>query len=101
MKKRSLSPVPAYRRIEEDIRRKVRDGHWPAGTMLAGRHHLAKEYGVSLSTVQQSVANLTKDGTLEVYDRCGTFVAPMHRSQENEAAMQAGSLAVVMDSRMD
>ena len=70
-----MSPLRAYQRVEEDIRRKVRDGRLPAGTMLAGRHSLAREYGVALSTAQQAVARLITDGVLETSDRRGTFVA--------------------------
>ncbi|HZT44420.1 MAG TPA: GntR family transcriptional regulator [Chthonomonadaceae bacterium] len=76
---RSLSPIPAYQRIEEDIQRKVQDGRLPAGAMLASRHNLAKEYGVALSTVQQAIANLIADGTLETSARRGTFVARNRR----------------------
>ncbi len=65
---------PAYQRIEADIRDRVRDGRLPAGAMLASRHNLAREYGVALSTAQQAVANLIADGTLETFDRRGTFV---------------------------
>ena len=61
---RGAPRVPAYRRIEEDIRAKVRDGRLPAGTMLTGRHNLAREYGVALSTAQQAVAKLIADGIL-------------------------------------
>ncbi len=74
-KEQGLVPrVPAYRRIEEDIRSRVRDGRLPPGTMLANRHNLAREYGVSLSTTQQAVANLIAAGVLETFDRRGTFV---------------------------
>ena len=66
--------VPAYRRIEDDIRLKVKDGRLPEGTMLASRHNLAKEYGVALSTAQRAIANLIADGILESLDRRGTFV---------------------------
>jgi DNA-binding LacI/PurR family transcriptional regulator/DNA-binding transcriptional regulator YhcF (GntR family) len=74
-KKASPETTYAYQRIETDIREKVRDGRLPAGTMLASRHNLAKEYGVALSTAQQAIANLIADGTLETSDRRGTFVA--------------------------
>ncbi len=80
--------APAYQRIEEDIRSKVRDGRLPAGTMLAGRHSLAREYGVALSTAQQAVARLITDGILETSDRRGTFVAyppPLLERQPNTA----------------
>ncbi len=73
-KQRLVSRVPAYRRIEEDLRAQMRDGRLPAGAMLAGRHHLAREYGVALSTIQQAVANLIADHFLETQNRRGTFV---------------------------
>src|SRR5580704_3659872 len=80
--------VPAYRKIEDDIRLKVKDGRLPVGAMLASRHNLAKEYGVALSTAQQAIANLIADGILESFDRRGTFVA---RPKRLEAAVASPS----------
>lgn len=94
--------APAYRRIEEDIRAKVRDGRLPAGTMLAGRHALAREYGVALSTAQQAVARLLADGVLETSDRRGTFVAPGRGPGAASAARLAGAtLGIVATSRIE
>ena len=94
--------APAYRRIEEDIRAKVRDGRLPAGTMLSGRHALAREYGVALSTAQQAVARLLADGTLETSDRRGTFVAHGRGSGAAQAARIAGAaLGIVATSRIE
>jgi DNA-binding LacI/PurR family transcriptional regulator len=80
--------IPAYQRIEEDIRTKVREGLLPAGTMLASRHNLARSYGVALSTAQQAIANLVAEGLLESFDRRGTFVAHPRAStgEPNHAA---------------
>lgn len=74
-KTKSVTTNYAYQRVENDLRAKVHDGRLPAGTMLASRHKLAREYGVSLSTAQQAIANLIADGTLEASDRRGTFVS--------------------------
>lgn len=79
----SDSATYAWQRIESDIRAKVRDGRLPAGTMLASRQKLAREYGVALSTAQQAIAGLIADGTLETLDRRGTFVA--HPSRRGTA----------------
>jgi len=81
--------VPAYRRIEDDIRLKVKDGRLPVGSMLASRHNLAKEYGVALSTAQQAIANLIADGILESFDRRGTFVARPKRIETVPVAQVA------------
>jgi len=75
--------LPAYRRIEDDLRLKINDGSLPAGTMLSSRQNLAKEYGVALSTAQQAVANLIADGILETFDRKGTFVTQGRKSEQN------------------
>ena len=94
--------APAYQRIEEDIRAKVRDGRLPAGTMLAGRHALAREYGVALSTAQQAVARLLADGVLETSDRRGTFVAHGRGLGAASAARLAGAtLGIVATSRIE
>lgn len=96
---RSLSPIPAYQRIEEDIRSKVQDGRLPAGAMLASRQNLAKEYGVALSTVQQAIANLIAAGTLETSDRRGTFVTRTHRIQNDGATSPARALSGALEDR--
>lgn len=86
---------PAYQQIEDDLRAKVRDGRLPAGTMLAGRHALAREYGVALSTAQQAVARLLADGVLETSDRRGTFVAQARAGAQTgtaPAARQTGAM---------
>lgn len=65
----------AYRQIEESLRTRIRQGHWPLGTMLPGRRELAREYGVSPITVERAVTHLLADGTLRSDNRRGTFVA--------------------------
>lgn len=75
--------LPAYRRIEDDLRLKISEGTLPAGTMLSSRQNLAKEYGVALSTAQQAVANLIADGILETIDRKGTFVTHAKKAGQN------------------
>ncbi len=70
-----LSLLPAYRRIEHNLRARIRAGHLPTGTMLPSRKNLAKEYGVALRTVERAIANLLADGTLRADNGRGTFVA--------------------------
>jgi DNA-binding LacI/PurR family transcriptional regulator/DNA-binding transcriptional regulator YhcF (GntR family) len=89
--------TPAYKRIEEDIRSKIRDGRLPSGTMLAGRHNLAREYGVALSTAQQAVANLIAEGALATFDRRGTFVSNGHQvAQETSPSSDRTQIETVL-----
>jgi len=64
-----------YRQIESSLRTEIVKGRWPAGVMMPSRRELAKEYGVSLITLERAIAGLLKDGLLLAHDRRGTFVA--------------------------
>jgi DNA-binding LacI/PurR family transcriptional regulator len=63
-----------YKQIETSLRKRIRDGHWVAGTMLPSRRDLAKEFGVSSVTVERAITRLIADGILRADDRRGTFV---------------------------
>ncbi len=68
-------PVPAYWRIENDLRTRILSGIWSEGTMLPSRKNLAREYGVALRTMERAIAGLLTDGTLRADEGRGTFVA--------------------------
>jgi DNA-binding LacI/PurR family transcriptional regulator len=70
-----LIGLPAYQRIEEDIRAQIRAGRWPLGASLPSRRDMAKLYGVQLPTLQRAIASLLADGTLTATARQGTIVA--------------------------
>lgn len=72
------------------MRAKIRDGHWPAGTLIPGRKQLAREQGVALNTVQKAVASLLADGILRAEANRGTFVARGTETADNEAASRSG-----------
>lgn len=63
-----------YRQIENSLRGEIMKGRWPAGTLMPSRRELAKEYGVSLITLERAIAGLLKDGILHARDRRGTYV---------------------------
>ena len=69
------STKAAYKRIEADLRGQVAGGRWPAGAMLPSRRDLAREYEVSLVTLDRAIGPLLADGILRADDRRGTFVA--------------------------
>ncbi|MBC7809367.1 MAG: substrate-binding domain-containing protein [Akkermansiaceae bacterium] len=66
---------PAYRRIERDLRQRLRKGEWNVGAVLPSRQMLARGYSVDLSTVQKAVATMLSDGTLRADNGRGTYVA--------------------------
>jgi len=61
--------------VEEQLRRRVHEGTWAAGTMIPGRRALARTFGVAVNTVNRAIADLVEEGVLQTDDRRGTFVA--------------------------
>jgi len=82
---------PAYLRITEDLKSRIRQGRWPVGAMLPSRHSLAREYGVALVTMQRAVEQLTQDGTLQAHPGRGTFVASPPAPADAGASAGAGA----------
>ena len=72
----ALSGVPLYRRIEEDLRARIRSGELQPGTQLETEQDLMERYRVSRATVRQALAPLIAQGLLEIRRGLGTYVAP-------------------------
>jgi GntR family transcriptional regulator len=69
------SPVPLYHQLAEAIRERVRLGALPPGDRLPPERELAEKVGISRMTARQAVAELARDGALDVRHGVGTFVA--------------------------
>ena len=68
--------LPLYRRIEEDLRARIRSGALGPGAQVETELDLMRDYGVSRATVRQALAALIADGSLEIRRGLGTYVAP-------------------------
>ena len=66
--------VPLYRRIEADLRERMRSGALRPGAQVAPEPELMAEYGVSRATVRQGLAGLVAEGLLEIRRGLGTYV---------------------------
>jgi GntR family transcriptional regulator len=67
---------PHYRRIINDIRRRVAEGEWPPGHKLPSTKELADLYQVgSQSTVRQAITILIETGELYGHQGLGVFVS--------------------------
>ena len=87
--RRRETTVPPYQRIEEEIRRRIEAGVWPAGAKLPSRKTLAQEYGVAVATMERALANLLADGSLRADGARGTFVG----SESAEAPLSSRAAA--------
>ena len=66
--------MPLYRRIELDLRDRIREGVLPPGAQVSPEPELMAEYGVSRATVRQALAGLVAEGLLEIRRGLGTYV---------------------------
>lgn len=67
--------VPPWRRVADDLRRRIQSGEWPPGAALPSLSALADEYGVSTSTAGKATRALVDEGLAESARGWGTFVA--------------------------
>jgi DNA-binding GntR family transcriptional regulator len=70
----SSDGMPLYRRIETDLRARVRSGELPPGARVDTELELMERHGVSRATVRQALRGLIADGSFEVRRGLGTFV---------------------------
>lgn len=66
---------PLYRRIANDLRRRIRSGDLPPGRRLPPEPELTKLYHASRNTVRDAIKWLTTHGLVETRPGQGTFVA--------------------------
>ena len=69
------SPVPFYRQLADILRGELFSGKLKPGLRLPTEFALMERFGVSRTTVRQTIARLQKDGLISVQRGKGTFVA--------------------------
>ncbi|TGE31986.1 GntR family transcriptional regulator [Desulfosporosinus sp. Sb-LF] len=69
------SGVPYYIQLKEQIRLRITQGAWSAGTKLLTERELAERLAVSRNTVSQAYKELESEGILNSVRGRGTFVA--------------------------
>jgi DNA-binding transcriptional MocR family regulator len=57
--------VPTYRRIADDVRRRVETGEWPPGTRIPAEVDLQAEYGCARATVRRAIFLLRDEGLVQ------------------------------------
>lgn len=69
------STTPLYQQIADDIRRKIASGEIPPGMRIQPFRMLAREYGVSVMTINKAISGLVSEGVLYSRVGKGTFAA--------------------------
>jgi len=68
--------LPAYRKIQNAIRKRIEDGKLKPGELVDSERELAKSHGVSLMTARHALAELQREGLVDRHRGSGTYVAP-------------------------
>ena len=78
------SGIPYYIQLKEQIRRRITQGVWTAGTKLPTERELAESLAVSRNTVSQAYKELESEGILSSARGRGTYVADTLLVREQE-----------------
>jgi DNA-binding GntR family transcriptional regulator len=70
----SLSGVPLYAKIADDLRDKIKSGYYGPGALLPSRNEIAAMYGVSAITGKDALAVLSHEGYAQVIRGRGHIV---------------------------
>jgi GntR family transcriptional regulator len=76
MGKSGQNGVPAYKRIQAAILKRIETGRLKSGDAVSSERELAKVHRVSLMTARHALADLEREGMVERRRGAGTFVAP-------------------------
>jgi GntR family transcriptional regulator len=69
-----VSAVPLYQQVLDILREEIVSGRLKADQRVATEFELMKRFGVSRTTVRQTIARLRKEGLIAVHRGKGTFV---------------------------
>jgi DNA-binding transcriptional regulator YhcF (GntR family) len=81
---------PPYLRIARDLRARIADGRLAPGERVPSTRQLARRWNVALATATKALAELRREGLVEVRARAGTVVAS--RPVEPRPARPEGEL---------
>ncbi|PWC44292.1 FadR/GntR family transcriptional regulator [Azospirillum sp. TSO22-1] len=88
-----------YRQISNVLIQYIRDGHFAAGQLLPGERDLAKQLGVSRSSVREALIALEINGWVEIRTGHGVYVAQRLPSQEEVPNDEGVGVADLMEAR--
>ncbi len=96
------SDEPAYRKIQNAIRRRIDSGQLKPGNVVPSERELARVHNVSLMTARHALTELARDGIVERRHGAGTFVAPpkVHFNKLLGYTEQMASLGLTAHSRI-
>lgn len=67
--------LPLYRKVQNDLREKIVNGHMGRGQRLPQEEDLCRKHGVSTTTIKRALTELVNEGLVKRVRGAGTFVA--------------------------
>src|SRR5437762_3710952 len=83
-----VSAVPLYQQLFDILREEIVSGRLQASQRVATEFELMKRFGISRTTVRQTIGRLRKEGLISVHRGKGTFVG--HGKIEPELSALTG-----------
>lgn len=74
-KNKNTNGIPAYQRIQNEIRKRIEAGELNTGDMVESERELARIHDVSLMTARHALTSLEQEGIVERRRGAGTFIA--------------------------
>ncbi|MEV8638187.1 GntR family transcriptional regulator [Streptosporangium sp. NPDC051023] len=68
------TPRARYRQVADELRKEIRLGKYPAGTLLPSQPELARKYGLNQTSINRAIALLRAEGLVRVEHGVGAFV---------------------------
>ena len=68
------SPIPLYFQLKQILLEKIKEAEWDAGDLIPSEQELQETYGLSRTTVRQTLAEMVNEGLLDRQRGRGTFV---------------------------
>ncbi len=76
----TMSGMPAYLQVADDLRAQIRTGALESGAQLPSMAQLRQRYGVSNTVVRDALNELRRDGLVVGQQGKGVFVRPASQS---------------------
>ena len=91
------SPIPLYYQLKNVLLTKIQQSEWQAGDLIPSEQELQETFGLSRTTVRQTLSELVNEGWLSRHRGRGTFVThptmthnPIRRLGASEYLEQQG-----------
>src|SRR2546427_1454155 len=102
MPSKNRNGLPAYQRIQSDLRERIESGELLSGDVVASERDSAKLHHVSLMTARHALASLDREGIVKRRRGIGTFVAApkIHFNKLMSYTEQMSSRSLTAGSRV-